>query len=332
VGIAIVLAFAAGCRPDSGAGDIVAYVAHDPIHSGPILKTFEDRTGLRIQVVGDTEASKTTGLANRLLERKDSPEADVFWNNEVMQTVRLAEAGLFEVFVPPTAAGIPPRYCDPAGRWVGFAARARVILYNTNLVKAGEAPASIFALTEPRFRGKVVMAYPVFGTTATHVAALFAHLGAEKAKAFLRALKANDVHIADGNAMACRLVSDGHYPICLTDTDDANGAIQKGKPVSIVYPDQDGLGTLVIPNTVALLRGAPHAEAGKRLVEYLASPEVEERLARSRAAQMPLRPGVAPHSELFDFSRIKAMDVDWTRVAAAADESFPFVRAEFRPR
>ena len=214
---------------------------------------------------------------------------------------------------------------------MGFAARARVILYNTKLMDADEAPGSLFDLTEPRYRGKVVLANRLFGTTATHVAALFAHLGAERAKEFLLALKENEVRIVSGNAMARNQVMRGEIPICLTDTDDANGAFLKGAPVAMVYADQgeDEIGTLVIPNTVALVRGAPHPEAGKKLIDYLASAEVEQRLARSNAAQMPLRPGIAPHGSRFDFTAIKAMKVDWKSVAEMAEESAAFVRGVF---
>jgi iron(III) transport system substrate-binding protein len=206
-----------------------------------------------------------------------------------------------------------------------------VILYNTRLLRADEAPRSVLDLAAPRYRGRVAIANPLFGTTATHVAALFARLGSARAKEFLSALKANEVQVAAGNAMARNLVADGEVAICLTDTDDANGALLKAKPVALVYPDQEdgGLGTLVIPNTVALVRGAPHPEAARKLIEFLASAEVEERLARSKAAQMPLRDGIEPHSALFDLRRIRRMEVDWNEVARQAEESAEFVRSDF---
>lgn len=327
--------FLAGCRSDTGADsgsettEVVAYVAHDLLYSGPILAEFERRTGIHVRIVGDTEATKTTGLANRLLQLRDRPEADVFWSNEVMRMAQLADEGLLQPFVPASATGIPTRHCDPAGRWTGFAARARVILYNTELLEAQDAPKSILDLTEPRFRGKVAIANPLFGTTATHVAALFEHLGPEKAREYLLALKGNDVEVAAGNAMARNMVMNGEIPICLTDTDDANGAIEKGKPVAMVYPDQEGMGTLVIPNSVGLIRGGPHIEEGKELVEFLVSAEVEELLARSKAAQMPLRPGIPPHDAQFDLSGLKTLEVDWSRVAARARESALFVEEVF---
>ena len=320
---------ALGCGGERPGDRVVAYVAHDLIYSEPILKEFERRTGIRVDIVGDTEASKTTGLANRLVQLKDRPEADVFWNNELLRTAQLADMGLFQPFVPRAAAGIPQACCDAAGRWTGFAARARVILYNKELVRAEDAPKSIFDLAEPRCRGKVALANPLFGTTATHAAVLFAHLGPEKAKDFFLRLKMNGVKVVPGNAMARNLVMDGEVPICLTDTDDANGALELGKPVEMVYPDQEGMGTLVIPNSVALVKGGPHPEAGRKLVEFIVSAEVEEALARSKAAQMPLRPGVPPHDPRFDFARIKAMEVDWSRAVAAARESAEFVQSVF---
>ncbi len=325
----ILLACEASERPS---GDVVvAYVSHDLIFSWPILSEFERRSGVTVRIVGDTEANKTTGLALKLMKLKDRPEADVFWNNEIVRTVQLANLGILEAYVPSTAVGIPLEHCDGAGRWVGFAARARVLLYNSDLIDAEEAPKSIFDLAEARFRAKVAIANPLFGTTATHVAALFESLGAEKAKEFLIALKENEVFVADGNAMARNLVRDGRLPICLTDTDDANGALLAGAPVAMLYPDQaeDQIGTLVIPNSVGLIRGAPHAAAAKRLIDYLVSEEVEQRLARSKAAQMPLRSGLKPYDERFELSRVKAMKVDWSRVAARIEASSEFVRKEF---
>lgn len=325
----LLMAAAAGCGRPSRPGEVVVYVSHDLLYSEPILREFEQRSGLAVKIVGDTEATKTTGLVNRLLQSRRRPEADVFWNNEAMRTAQLADLGLLQSYVPAAAAGLPAAHCDPAGRWTGFAARARVILYNTQLVAASDAPRSIHDLAAPRFRGRSAIANPLFGTTATHVAALFSHLGDEAAMDYLRRLKANDVRVVPGNAMARNLVMDGELAVCLTDTDDANGALVKGKPVAMVYPDQDGMGTLVIPNTVAVVKGCPNPEGAIALVEHLLSSEVEAVLAQSQAAQMPLRSGIPPLSPAFDLSRVKAMPVDWQKVAARAEESARFVETVF---
>ena len=73
-----------------------------------------------------------------------------------------------------------------------------------------------------------------------------------------------------------------------------NVAIEAKQPVAMVLPDRDGIGVPVMPNMVSLVAGAPHPDEGKRLIDYLLSPEVERKLAESDAVQIPLAPGRAP--------------------------------------
>ena len=87
-------------------------------------------------------------------------------------------------------------------------------------------------------------------------------------------------------------VAAGQLAFGLTDTDDAIEEVENGRPVAIVYPDQgEGqIGTLVIPNTLAIIKGSPNPEAARRLVDYLLSPAVEAKLAQGPSAQIPLHP------------------------------------------
>jgi iron(III) transport system substrate-binding protein len=190
-------------------------------------------------------------------------------------------------------------------------------------------PKSIFELTEAKWRGKVALAYPLFGTTATHVAALYHNPGQEKAEMYLKALEANDVVIVNGNSVVRDLVVEGRLPIGFTDTDDVNIAIQSGKPVKMIYPDKGGIGTLLIPNTVALINGAPHPEEGRKLIDYLLSREVESKLSFSESANMPLRDGVKTPPHVPSYSSITAMEVDFYKVAENMDKSARFCQQLF---
>ena len=80
----------------------------------------------------------------------------------------------------PSAKGIPDALIDPEGDWTGFSARIRVIAYNTKVVKAVDAPKSIFDLADPKWKRQVAIADPRFGSTSFHVAALYALVGDEK--------------------------------------------------------------------------------------------------------------------------------------------------------
>lgn len=326
--LALAISCGGGGAPAETRKEVVLFCAHDPIFSEPIVQEFERQTGIKVLLRTDAEAAKTVGLVTRLIARKEHPECDVFWNNELAQTLVLRAEGVLEPYKPAAAEGIPAQWKDPEGWWTGFAARARVILYNTELVKPEDAPKSIWDLTQPRFKGKVAIARPLFGTTFTHAAALFEALGEAKAREFFRALKANDVKIAAGNAMARNLVADGEAAVCLTDTDDAHGAMLKGRPVAMVFPDQDGMGSLVIPNSAMLIKGGPHPEHGKRLIEFLLRSETEAALAKSESAQMPLRPGVAGPGAPFDLSKVKAMEAQWPALAKHFEAVKAFVTNE----
>lgn len=322
------MALTAGCAKREQSV-VVVYTALDQLFSEPILSKFEQRTGVRVLPTYDVEAVKTTGLVNRILAERDHPRCDVFWNNEIIRTIVLKRKGCLAPYRSPSAETIPAAFKDPEGYWTGFAARARVILCNTDQVAPPAMPSSIYDLPHPRWRGQVALANPLFGTTATHCAALFASLGADKAKRFLLSLKRNNVAIVAGNAVARDQVADGELKVCLTDTDDANGALLKGKPARMIYPDQDGMGTLLIPNTVALIAGAPHPEQAKKLIDFLLSEETEQALARCKSAQIPLRASVKPHGERFSIGATRCMDVGYEAVADALEESTRFVQEEF---
>lgn len=313
-----------------GAADtVVVYVALDEMYSQPILEAFAKRTGTEVKAVFDTEAAKTTGLVNRLIAERNRPRADVFWNNEAAYSVVLKKKGVLDVYRSPAAEAIPAAFKDPDGYWTGFAARARVIIYNTSLVS--DPPKSILDLIEPEWKGKTAVANPLFGTAATHAAALFAAWGDDKAKAFYRDVRANGAAVLPGNAPVRDMVARGEYAWGITDTDDANGGVEDGFPVKWLLPDQEqgGLGVLVIPNSVALIKGGPNPKAGKALIDFLLSPEVEQRLSEMRSIQVPLNPAVKPPARVPVLSAIRAMDVKPEAMAEEMDAVAAFAKEEF---
>jgi len=330
VGLAPALALQA-CSGGGGGNEVVVYCSLDQVYSEPLLKQFEEATGIKVRAQYDVEAQKTTGLVNRILAEKSNPQCDVYWNNELMHTLHLASVGALQPYASPSAAPIPAEFKDASGLWTGFAARARVLLVNTDKVPAGSAPKSLRDLMKPEWNGKFGIARPLFGTTMTHASALFAAWGDEDAKKFFRELKANEAVVCEGNAAVMRVVAAGDVPCGLTDTDDANVAVKEGKKVAVVYLDQEegGLGTLVIPNSIMLLAGAPHAENGKKLIDWALSPKVEEALAAGTSVQMPLNPSVKTPEGVRSIANVKPMKVDWAAAAAKRDEVSKFLAEIF---
>src|SRR6516225_2729921 len=192
----------------SGAGSVVVYVSHDQVFSEPILKDFEKDTGTKVWAVYDTEETKSTGAMNRLISEKNNPQADVYWANEPVRAEVLRQQGIAAPYVSPNAHGIPASFKEPNGYWTGFAARARVLIVNKNIATK---PDSVVAYADAWWRGKTVIANPLFGTTTTQIAALFVLWGDERGQAFMNTLKDNSTKLSPSNGDSADLVARGEF-------------------------------------------------------------------------------------------------------------------------
>ncbi len=253
-----------GCSP--GEPDVVVYAAQDRVYAEPLLREFERQAGLRVSALYDSEAVKTVGLVNRLLAERDHPVADLFWGNEEFRTRQLEAEGVFRA----------------TNGWSSFGWRSRRVAINTNHLDLASAPTSLLELTNATWRGKVALAYPLFGTTATHFAALRQHWGTEAWEAWCRALVANKAFVVDGNSVVARMVARGEAWIGLTDSDDVRVVQREGAPVAML---PIGPETLLIPNTVALVSGSPHPDAADELSRFLNSAAVVASLVENEALE-----------------------------------------------
>jgi iron(III) transport system substrate-binding protein len=313
LGFAFCLVSLPGCGDSSRR--VVVYCAHDQEFAEDILQEFQKRTGLEVKTRYDTEANKAVGLYEDLIREAVRPRCDVHWNNEILATIRLQEKGVYQPYASPAAAPFPARYKAADNTWTAFAARARVILINTDKVKPADYPKSLKDLLDPAWKGKVVMAKPQFGTTATHAACLFQVWGETEATEFFKKLKANDVRIVPGNKHVAQEVSAGkNAAIGLTDTDDAMGEIEAGNKVAMLFLEKE---TLFIPNTAAIVKGCPNPEGARKLVEFLLSPEIETRLAEAKSRQVPLNPQVKADlpTAMQPALKVAPMEVDFALAA-----------------
>jgi iron(III) transport system substrate-binding protein len=322
VATAIVVLVACGKDADDKP-EVVVYSSVDQVFAEPVLRQFEKQSNIRVRAVFDTEETKSTGVLNRIIAEANQPQADVFWSGDPMRPFQLIRRGLVEPYVAKSVASLPA-YAKGAEGWTGVAARARVLLVNTERVSSNP-PTSLRDLANPRWKDQATIANPLFGTTTMHIAALFSLWGDAEAKHFLDAVKANGVRIAASNGEVKRLVSAGEVAWGVTDTDDAADALASGAPVRIIFPDQDQLGTLVMPTSVVIIRGARHIEAAHNLVDYLASAEVEKYLA-DHGAHLPLQHGVHPPVGLSALDDLRAMNVNYGELAATIERIQPWLR------
>jgi iron(III) transport system substrate-binding protein len=302
-----------GTNEEGGEGGaartIVVYVALDRPYAEPVIAAFTKATGLQVDAQYDSESTKTTGLYQRIVAEQAAPRCDVFWNNEILRTVQLANAGLLARYRSPSAEGIPDLFRGANDLWTGFAARARVILYNTE--RCGDwVPSSLADFAGPRGGADAAIAKPIFGTTAIHLCSGFDRLVNNRDGAFYRAIAESGVQVLDGNARVAAMVAEGRCAFGLTDTDDASVVLGKGSPVVAVYPSDL---PLLIPNTASLIKGAPNGDGARRFIDFLLSKETERMLAGMASVQIPLHAGVALPAT-FPFARPTELtpgDLSW---------------------
>lgn len=297
--------------------EVVVYTAVEQVYCEELFAEFEEETGIHVRAVYDTEANKTTGLVNRIIAEADQPVCDVFWNNEFIQTIDLQEKGLLDSYMPEQGADIPDAYRDLQGYWTAFGGRARVMLVNTELLSESEYPESIFDFVNGKYEGKeLALAYPMFGTTCTQAAAIYALLGAGEGKQFFQSVAERGVQIVDGNSVTKDMAAAGQVKIGFTDTDDAKDAVKDGAPVEMVFPDQQegGIGTLVTPSTVALVRNCPNEENAKKLIEFLVSAETENALIEKGFFDVSVRGGGSGNP-----FQVKGMDLNLKEIYQMLD-------------
>ncbi|QDU86936.1 putative binding protein component of ABC iron transporter precursor [Pirellulimonas nuda] len=320
-----------GCEtPPTQPQKVVVYAALDQEFSEPIFAAFTRQTGIEVDARFDTESTKTTGLVQAIIAERDRPRCDLFWNNEALHTLRLEKLGMLRPYAPAHGADFPAQYRAADGAWHGLAARARVLLVNTNIVPEARRPTSVNDLIDPQWYDKAGVAKPLFGTTATHAAVLWDKLGEERAKEFFDRVQQN-CRVMAGNKQVAQAVASGALAFGLTDTDDAIIEVEAGAPVAIVYPDQadDELGTLFIPNTLALIKDSEHPREAEALVDFLLSPEVEDRLAMGRGAQIPLNKNSKEKPRVKTPADVKAMEVDFTQAAKSWDAAAAYLAVTF---
>ena len=280
---AVLLAVACGSAIAPRPPIVVVYASVDRSIAEPILDRFARRTGIDVRTVYDTEANKAIGLANRIVGERAHPQADVFWNGEFVQTVRLAQKGL----LAPTPASIDGsrirKFHARDAQWHALAGRMRVLLVNRAVLSPTDDPKHIEDLANPRWRGKLAIADPHFGSTGSHLATLLLLWGETRFNRWLSGMRANEVHLFPGNAQVKDAVVAGQVMVGLTDSDDAAEGIATNHQLATLFVRQsDDFAEMMVPSTVALVRGSNNAAPAHQLMTYLLSAEVEQSLTARR--------------------------------------------------
>ncbi len=240
-----------------GADPVVVYSALDREFSEPILDAYAKQAGVRVLSQFDVESTKTVGLTNLLIAESVRTRCDLFWNNEILNTIRLKEKGCLRRTIrrrpticrPPSGprtgrgTGSRPRPDHPGltrSSWPRPIARRGSRTCSLRSGRGRSGSPSRYSARRPPTR-------PACSRTSAR----------RRPRPTSEVSRPTVCKCSRGNKQVAQAVGSGQIAFGLTDTDDAIGEIDAGNPVAIVYPDReaDGLGTLFIPNTLAILKG-----------------------------------------------------------------------------
>ncbi len=284
-----------GCGSKNPSTAVVLYCAQDQVFAEAILADFSRETGIVVKTVFDSEVVKTVGLANRLIAERNRPMCDIYWGNEELRTRQLLARGVLRT-----------------DAWASFGQRTRTLVARS----AADLPGSLVELTNSRWRGKVSLAYPLFGSTCAHFLVLRHHWGAPAWKVWCQALAANRPFLEEGNSQVVPRLQRSEVTVGLTDSDDVRAARREGAELAMASV---GTETLPLPNTVALVAGRSDRPEVRRLYDHLQSPQVRQRLI-SVGAIDPESPGTSS----------VGLDPNWGEILASLDAAIAELQEIFQ--
>jgi iron(III) transport system substrate-binding protein len=321
--------FAKSAGPTATSSDeIVLYTSIDEPIARKVLDAFERESGLRVRLVTDTEASRSVGIAEKLRAEKERRRADVWWGNEPFHTLRLSREGFFKSLDADIVEGIDPIFIGRDRHWTGVGVRLRVLAIapEATTVEPSRNAFALDDLTDPKWKGKLVMARPNAGTTAAQMAALYSVWGQPRFDAWLRGLRANDIALVGGNSIVTQEIAASRFAIGLTDNDDITATQAGGGVLEQSIPDQasasgNPLGTLAIPTTVAVVDKSDSRAEAVQLVRFLTSPRTETILREGGFTIGSTRLQTSARDETTSQVRFVPMSVDYERVADVLPEA-----------
>ncbi len=269
--------FLQGCAPQNP-NRVVLYCSVDEVYAKPLIERLEKQTGLQIDALFDTEASKTAGLANRIRAERDRPRADVFWSSALLQTLLMSDEGLLQAYDSPLERDLPARFRGKD--WVGVGARARVMVSSQSQTKV----TSIARLAESK--NPVGISNPQFGTASDWATTLSLRWSASETLNYFRALQKIDARILPGNGDVARQIAQGDLRFGVTDSDDFLALHRQNKVIFLVQTAKDNV---LVPGAASVIQGAPNLKNAKKLLDAIASTAGERALMQQMPGVFSLR-------------------------------------------
>lgn len=280
---------------------LIVCTSHKQEVYSPIIKEFEERTGIWVQV----KTGGTTELLEKIREENGQNTCDIMFGGGVESYEVYRDC--FTAYKSGQSDMLDSKYVSGENSWTVFTELPMVLIYNNKLVSEEQAPEGWADLLSDRWRGKIAFADPgKSGSSCTTLATMIQILNMGEEKTLERFAAALDGKISSGSGAVLEEVASGTRLVGITLEETARKYIAKGADLSIVYPKE---GTSAVPDGCAIVAGAPHEENAKLFLEFIVSQDVQ-RLAVEKLYRRSVRRDILKDSEP-ETGKIVDFDLEW---------------------
>jgi 2-aminoethylphosphonate transport system substrate-binding protein len=319
---AVLAGFAGAVRAD----EVVTIYSADGLKDGPKnwygdqFEAFTKATGIRVQYI---EAG-SGGVVARIDKEKTNPQADVLVTLPPF-IQRAAAAKLLQPYRPEGADQVPAASKDPAGTYIAVVNNYLSFIYDSAALP--KPPASFDDLLAPQFKNKLQYSTPgqAGDGTAVMLQVIHAFGGKDAGFDYLKKLQTNNRGPSASTGKLTALVNKGELLVANGDLQMNISQMQQNPNIQVFFPaGPDGKrSTLALPYYAGLVTGAPHADNGKKLLDWLLSKPAQEEVT-DVALGLPVREDVKPTSAAYKdlMSRLEGVTVwtpDWNTVVSEFD-------------
>ena len=285
---------------------LVVYTSHKEEVYRPIVREFEARTGIWVEVV----SGGTNELLERIASEHDAPRCDVMFGGGVESLD--AYRAEFVPYACAEAERLEAQFRAEDDLWTPFSALPVVLIYNKKLVGDG-ALARWSDLFREDYRGRIAFSDPsVSGSSFTALATLLRAVGGDEEETLRRFALALDAHQLDSSGAVLDSVAEGADLVGITLEETARQRIAALDELGLVYPAD---GTSCVPDGSALVAGCAHEENARRFLDFTVSADVQ-RLLASRFYRRSVRADVPAAADMPALKTLRLLDYDVGEVSA----------------
>ncbi|MYE32187.1 MAG: iron ABC transporter substrate-binding protein [Chloroflexi bacterium] len=286
---------------------LTIYSGRSPELIGPLLEQFAEETGIAVGV----RYGGTAQLAALLIEEGDQSPADIFIAQDAGALGAVQAAGLFTDIDDDLLERVASAYQSREGQWIGLSGRARVVVYNTDVLDPSELPESVLEFTDPKWRGRVAWA-PTNGSFQAWVTALRVSEGEDGARAWLEGMLANDPPEFPNNVSIVWAVGRGEIDAGLVNHYYLNRFLaEHGQDFAArnYHTGPGDIGTLVNVAGAGILRTSKQTDAARQFLDFMLS-EPAQRYYAETNTEYPLIAGVAGAPGLRSIADLQPPNID----------------------